>query len=249
MDHTNRFTGKSEIYAKARPQYAAGLFEYFQNTLHIPSGSTFADIGAGTGIFTRQLLNCGYRVFAVEPNRDMRSKAEETLLQNENFISVDGTASDTRLPDASVDYITAAQAFHWFDAEAFKKECRRIIKPGGKVMLIYNARKQDAAYTKALAALRQKYNTEFHGFSNGLSNEACVAFFDGKCEIYRVDNTPKYDRQGFINRALSSSYSLQETDEKYSEYLNALHAFFDSFSTDGFITVPTDTVAYIGEVL
>ncbi len=121
--------------------------------------------------------------------------------------------------------------------------------PGGKVMLIYNARKQDTAYTKALAALRRKYNTEFHGFSNGLSNEACVAFFDGKCEIYRVDNTPQYDRQGFINRALSSSYSLQETDEKYSEYLNALHAFFDLFSTDGFITVPTDTVAYIGEVL
>lgn len=87
MDYTNRFDGKGEIYAKARPKYAAELLGYLKNVWNIPEGSIFADIGAGTGIFTGQLLQCGYRVFAVEPNDDMRKKAEEKLSYNGNFIS------------------------------------------------------------------------------------------------------------------------------------------------------------------
>ncbi|MBQ9120861.1 MAG: hypothetical protein IJY12_00680 [Clostridia bacterium] len=75
MDNTTRFDGKGEIYAKARPKYAAGLLEYLKNTRSIPAGSVFADIGSGTGIFTEQLLNFGYTVYSVETNTDMRRKA------------------------------------------------------------------------------------------------------------------------------------------------------------------------------
>ena len=185
MNYTNRFDGKGEIYAKARPKYALGLFDYLKNTLNIPDRSVFADIGSGTGIFTEQLLSCGYKVFAVEPNDDMRKKAEDKLSRDENFISVNGNDADMNLPDNSVDYITAAQAFHWFDSEAFRKECRRVLKPGGKVVIVYNSRDEKAACTKALADLRHKYNSEFHGFSNGISNEKCIAFFVGKCKLFR----------------------------------------------------------------
>lgn len=75
MNHTNRFDGKGEMYAKTRPQYAAGLFDYLKSTLHIADGSVFADVGSGTGIFSEQLLNGGHKIFAVEPNHDMRIKA------------------------------------------------------------------------------------------------------------------------------------------------------------------------------
>jgi len=68
-------------------------------------------------------------------------------------------------------------------------------------------------------ALRSKYNPEFHGFSNGISEDKCIAFFDGKCEIFRADNSLTYDRNAYINRVLSSSYSLREGDEKYNSYL------------------------------
>ena len=85
MDYTNRFDGKGEIYAKARPKYAAGLLYHLKNTLNIPEGSVFADIGSGTGIFTGQLLGCGYKVFAVEPNADMRKKAEGKLGGDHDF--------------------------------------------------------------------------------------------------------------------------------------------------------------------
>ena len=248
MDYTTRFDGKGEIYAKARPKYTAALFEYFRNTLHIPAGSVFADVGSGTGIFTEQLLHCGYRVFAVEPNADMRKQAEEKLSHNENFVSVNGSDADMKLPSHSVDYIAAAQAFHWFDAEAFRKECRRVLKPGGLVILVYNSRDESAACTKALAALRQNFTPEFRGFSNGISDETCRAFFAGNCEIFRADNTQIYDRQGYLNRVQSSSYSLKESDARYAEYLKEINEIFDRFSAEGQVTVPTETVAYIGDV-
>ena len=248
MNYLNRFDGKGEIYAKARPKYASGLFDYLKSTLNIPAGSVFADIGSGTGIFTEQLLNCGYKVFAVEPNEDMRKKAEEKLMSYKNFISVNGSDADMNLADNSVDYITAAQAFHWFDFEAFKRECRRVLKPEGKVIIVYNSRDEKADCTKALAELRRKYSPEFHGFSNGMSNEKCIAFFADRCNIFRADNTQTYDRQGYINRVLSSSYSLKEEDNGYAEYLKDINKIFDMFSKNGLIAVPTETVAYIGTV-
>ena len=88
ISNTNRFDGKGEIYAKARPKYALEFFDYLKNELGFNSSSVFADIGSGTGIFTEQLLNCGYKVFAVEPNDDMRKKAEEKLSHNPCFKSV-----------------------------------------------------------------------------------------------------------------------------------------------------------------
>ena len=248
MNYLNRFDGKGEIYAKARPKYAAALLGYLKDTLKIPDGSIFADVGSGTGIFTEQLLNCGYRVFAVEPSADMRKKAEEELSLDKNFVSVDGNAGDMNLPDNSVNFVTAAQAFHWFDSEAFKKECKRVLTPGGMVMLIYNSRDEKAACTKALADLRHRYNPEFHGFSNGISHEKSIAFFSGNCDIFRADNTQTYNRQGYIDRVLSSSYSLKEGDSGYAEYLNEIGEIFDSFSADGLISVPVQTVAYIGSV-
>lgn len=248
MDNTNRFDGKGEIYSKARPKYADALFEYLKKTLNAPDGSVFADIGSGTGIFTGQLLKYGWRVFAVEPNADMRKKAEEKLSKNKNFTSVNGSDKKMNLPDKSIDFLTAAQAFHWFDASAFKKECRRVLKPEGKVILVYNSRDEKAGCTAALAELRRKFCPEFHGFSNGISDEKCVAFFDGKCDIYRVDNTQCYDRQGYIDRVLSSSYSLNKGDEMYKEYIEEINRIFDDFSENNSIRVPTNTVAYIGGI-
>lgn len=247
-DHTNRFDGKGEVYEKGRPRYAEGLFAYMRDALHITAGSVLADIGSGTGIFTQQLLDCGYKVFAVEPNRDMREKAEEKLSRNKNFISVDGSASHMGLPDHSVDLITAAQAFHWFEPEAFRRECHRVLKPGGKVMIVYNSRHESAACAKALADLQHGYDSGFRGFSNGMNDETCRVFFAEPCQIYRTDNTQHYDRQGYIDRVLSSSHSPKEGDAGYKEYLRKVCEIFDIFSEEGRIVVPADTVAYIGTV-
>lgn len=248
MNNTAKFDGKGDIYAKARPKYAVEVFDYIKNTLQIPERSVFADIGSGTGIFSEQLLDNGYRVFAVEPNTDMRKKAEEKLSLYQDFVSLNGTDSNTAIPNQSVDCITTAQAFHWFDAEAFKKECRRILKPYGKVIIIYNTRDRSAECNVALSDLHRKYCPDFRGFSKGMNGEKCRAFFDNKCDVFRADNSQTYDRQGYIDRILSSSYSLCESDDRFAEYIAEANRLFDAFSNNGALTVPMHTVAYIGTI-
>ncbi|MBQ9120860.1 MAG: methyltransferase domain-containing protein [Clostridia bacterium] len=159
---------------------------------------------------------------------------------------MNGTADHTSLPSGRVDYVTAAQAFHWFDAAAFQKECQRILKPGGKVLIIYNTRDEEAECTKALADLRREYNPEFHGFSNGIRDGACRAFFNRQCDVLKWDNRLIYDRDGYINRLLSSSYSLKEGDPRFGEYMEAINRLFDRFAVDGRVAVPMNTVVYIG---
>ncbi len=248
MNNTTRFDGKGDIYAKVRPGYAAELFEYIRHTLSLKPGSAFADVGSGTGIFSASLLACGYRVYAVEPNADMRRKAEEKLSACESFFSVDGTDANTTLPSQSVDCVTAAQAFHWFDAQAFKKECRRLLKPNGKVIIVYNTRDEQSGCSQALADIHRRYCPAFQGFSKGINDEQCRAFFEGRCDVFRVDNSQSYDREGYVGRALSSSYSLREGDEGYAPYLEALYRLFEMFSERGRLVVPMQTVAYIGSL-
>lgn len=246
MDNTNRFDKKAEIYAKSRPKYALELLDYLKSSLDISSSSVIADIGSGTGIFTEQLLSLGCKVFGVEPNDDMRKKAEEKLITNKNFISFNGNAESTGLEDNSIDLISASQAFHWFNENEFKSECKRILKPDGKVAIIYNSRDENAPCTKALYNLRAKYNPEFHGFSNGINSQKCIDFFDGNCDIFSVDNTQIYNRQNYINRVLSSSYSLKIGDKNYEKYLAEINEIFDTYSSNGFISIPTKTIAYTG---
>ncbi len=248
MNNTKRFDGKGELYAKSRPSYAAALFAHMKDVLRIPAGSAFADIGSGTGIFSKQLLESDYRVYGVEPNADMRKKAEEKLAGYAGFTSVEGVAADTRLPDGSVDHVTAAQAYHWFDPLAFREECRRILKPGGMVFIVYNFRDESAQYHKDLAELRRRYSPNFRGFYEGMNNEKCRAFFDGECGVFRADNSVTYDHQSYIARLLSSSYSLSESDIRYAAYLEDAERLFERYSNDGTLVVPTATVAYYGTV-
>ncbi len=156
----------------------------------------------------------------------MRIKAEEKLKDNKNFTSVVGCEKDVNLPSSSVEYITVAQAFHWFNSAAFKKECKRVLKPNGKVIIVYNFRINDAPCTKVLSTLRHKYNPDFHGFSNGVTDKTFIDFFDGKCNIFRSDNSLSYDRKAYVNRVLSSSYSLKEDDPRYKKYLAEINDIF-----------------------
>ena len=138
--NTSKFDNKGAVYAKARPGYPAALFSYLQENGILRKDAVVADVGSGTGIFTTQISAFAKTVFAVEPNEDMRRQAELQYAKLPGVVSVDGTAERTSLPDASADLITVAQAFHWFDREAFQTECRRLLKPHGKVLLVWNDR-------------------------------------------------------------------------------------------------------------
>src|SRR5688572_11749971 len=113
-DPTGRFTHRADAYVKSRPSYPAGLFDVLRDECGLGPSSVVADLGSGTGIFTRLLLERGATVHAVEPNDDMRGEAERTLASEPRFHSVKGTAEATTLAAGSIHLVTAAQAFHWF---------------------------------------------------------------------------------------------------------------------------------------
>ena len=116
-----KFDGKGENYSKYRPTYPKEFIDYINSIDGLNDDSIIADIGSGTGILSKQLLDIGKYVIAVEPNADMRVFAEHILGDYKNFTSVNATAENTTLNNHSVDLITVAQAFHWFDRDKFNE--------------------------------------------------------------------------------------------------------------------------------
>ena len=128
-------------YVKYRPGYPKAFIDYLYSDVNFSRDSIIADIGSGTGILTTFLLDRGSRVVGVEPNKEMRRTAEILLEEYQKFVSICGTAENTSLTKNSVDFVICAQAFHWFDKSACKKEFQRILKPNGKAVLLWNKRK------------------------------------------------------------------------------------------------------------
>lgn len=245
------FTGVGEIYAKYRPTYPDTLIQYLSIDVGLRN-STVADIGSGTGILTNLLLNICAKVYAVEPNTDMRQIAEIHNQRATNFISINSNAENTTLAEQSIDYITAAQSFHWFNQQYFKKECQRILKSNGKVILIWNCRDETTELVQAIDSISRKYCPYFSGSSCGMRGaktaDAYKEFFTGKYEEKIFSNNILFDKERFLGLHQSASYRLNEKDENYYNYIHALSDFFDSHCTNNELILPNNTCCYIGSV-
>lgn len=250
LTNKHKFDQKGAVYSEGRPSYPEELFSHLINKNIINCSSVCADVGAGTGIFTSQLSPHVKSVYAVEPNENMRFVAERQYGSLRNVISVNATAESTTLSDASLDVITVAQAFHWFDKEKFKAECRRILREDGYVVLIWNDRDANSAIIKDNFAVNKEFCPNFKGSSNGINFEKVhfADFFCGNFEIIEFENNYSYDPDMFIKRNLSSSYSPKATDDNYNEYVNALKAVFNKHCVNGVVNYPYITRCYIGKV-
>ena len=249
MDNTNLFTTRGESYESARPGYPEELIDYLYDNLKFSEAGSIADIGSGTGKFSQLLLERGSRVYCVEPNEEMRRIAEQKLRDYPGFISVNGTASCSGIEE-KVDVITAAQAFHWFDRGEFLDECRRILRPGGIVCLIWNLRVPDAEITKACREVFRRYCPRFVDFNIGMKADApeIYEFFGGKCEKAAFDYPIRYDEEQFVTRYLSSSYSLREGEDGYEDSIRSVRDIFHRFSKDGQVILPNMAYCYSGRV-
>jgi len=248
----DRFDNMGEIYAQFRPSYPAAFMRYLAADVGMSADGVVADIGAGTGILTRLLLEAGHRVYAVEPNDDMRRVAERDLSPFEGFVPVCGEAEATGLADGSVDLVTVAQAYHWFDRAAFRAECRRILKAGGKVALVWNCGAEDSAIVQENAAVNKQYCPNFKGFSGGMmalkERDDFSDFFADSYEHRVFANGVTFDEDGFVGRSLSSSYAPKEDDASYAAYVAALRALFARHSQNGAIVFPYEAHSYTGRV-
>ncbi len=150
MDGREKFTGKAAEYRKYRPDYPQAFIDYLRREIGMGRDSIVADIGAGTGILTRQLGEHVKQILAVEPNPEMRMACETYCRDLAGFTAVDGSAEDSGLPEGAVDLITVAQAFHWFDQDRAKREFQRILKPAGRAVLVWNRREPESELIQAV---------------------------------------------------------------------------------------------------
>lgn len=257
MDNTRKFDGRAADYLVGRPSYADELTDSILESCELIASSAVADVGSGTGKFSECLLRRGATLFGkactvcgVEPNEAMRLAAERELVGYTSFRSVAGSAESTTLADRSVDCVTAAQAFHWFDAEVFGRECRRILKDNGRVCLVWNVRDAESTVMRELARVYSELCPEFRGFSCGfVRDDARISkFFGGRYGYISFDNPQHLDEKKFIVRSLSSSYSLREGDARFEEYVSCLKEVFDSCAENGVLTLPCRSEAYFGRL-
>ncbi len=250
-DPTQRFTGRVENYARYRPSYPRAVLDLLETRCGLTSASVVADVGSGTGILSELLLENGTRVFGVEPNDEMREAGERRLERYPRFTGVAGTAEATTLDDAGVDFVTAGQAFHWFDVERSRAEFGRILKPGGWVIVIWNARRRDTApFLAAYERLLREHGTDYEQVEHGRSAAGMVDEFfgSGGYETATFDNAQTLDLDGLNGRLLSSSYVPGPGEPGSEAMLRDVEELFRQHQTDGRVTIEYDTKVYYGRL-
>lgn len=238
-----RFSNRVENYIKYRPNYPKEILEVFRAEMNLTEDSAVADIGSGTGISARLFLENGNEVFGVEPNAAMREAAEEFLKDFPRFQSVDGTAENTNLSDNSVDFVIAAQAFHWFDKDKTPLEFRRILRENGFVVLIWNERQLDSnAFLRDYEELLKKYGTDYEKVRHdNLDKEIFEKSFQADFSVKTFLNVQTLDFEGLKGRVLSSSYMPSENDSRFEPMIIELQRLFEKYAESGKIQILYNT--------
>lgn len=249
---TKRFTERASNYAAYRPKYPAAAVEFMRAELGLNASSVVADIGAGTGIWTQMLLGVGCGVvFAVEPNDAMRAEAEKSLGRFPNFKSVTGTAEATTLAAASVDFVTAAQAFHWFDAARAREEFARILKPDGWVVLLWNMRRIDTTpFLRELERILRAYGTDYERVAaDNPGAELMEQFFPRGYGTRGFAHEQILDYEALRGRWLSASYVPLAGHPNHEPMFDALGRAFDAHQRGGVVSIEYEATVYYGRLL
>jgi len=244
MQSTERFTGKAAAYDNSRPDYPGEALDCIAEQCALAPGSVVADIGAGTGKLTRMLLARGWDVAAVEPNEAMRETLRAQLGENPALRIAAAPAEATGLPDQSVDAVTVAQAFHWFDRAACKAEFARILRPGGKVALLWNNRDKNLPLTRRhgelMKALRVREDVSL------ADPHAVYAAFFSQYEIFRFRHTQVLDEAALLALTFSRSYCPAPGEPGHDELERAVKALFAEHQQNGVVEYCYRTAVVIG---
>jgi len=248
---TSRFSDRVENYIRYRPGYPPGVLQALKAECGLTPGHVLADIASGTGIWTRTLLENGNPVFGVEPNAEMREASERLLAEFPKFTSVAGAAEATTLADHSVDFVSAAQAAHWFDRGRARHEFVRILKPGGWLVLLWNERLTDATpFLRDYEQLLLKYGTDYQDVRHERATSEVNEFFDPAPFQERVfPMRQEFDYAGLEGRLLSSSYAPGPDRPQHTPMLRDLRLIFNASSVGGRVAFDYKTRLYFGQLL
>jgi ubiquinone/menaquinone biosynthesis C-methylase UbiE len=245
LDPTQRFSSRVEAYARYRPSYPRETLNLLERECGLTPGSKLADIGSGTGLLARLFLDFGCDVTGVEPNPEMRTTGERMLLGQPRFHTVNGRAEATTLPDSSVDFVTAGQAFHWFEPTAARTEFHRILRPAGWVILIWNERSITPGFMTEHEELQNRFAREK---SHPTGAELTAFYGHANWRLARIPNRQQLDEEGLRGRIESSSWSPLPGAENYEPMMQEIARLFRKYQEGGQVTIEYETEIYYGRL-
>lgn len=251
LDSKERFSNRVADYLRYRPGYPSAVRDILRAECLLKSGHWIADVGSGTGFLSEIFLKNGNRVFGIEPNEAMRQAGEEYLAEYDNFVSVNGSAEATTLEDSSVQFVACGQAFHWFDQSAARAEFRRILKPGGWVVVIWNERLSDTTpFLREYETLIRTFNTDYSKVNESYPREEQMRAFFGANEFHahEVPNFQEFDFQGIAGRLRSSSYMPDSDHANFPPMMDELRRIFDAHNAAGRVRLEYTTRIYLGQL-
>ena len=247
---TTRFSDRVADYVRYRPGYPPQVLELLRSECGLRPGHVVADIASGTGAFSRLLLENGNHVFAVEPNREMREAGARLMASYSGLESIDGSAEATSLPGSSVDFVTAAQAAHWFDRDRARAEFVRILKPGGWCVLIWNERRTATTpFLREYEELLLAYGTDYKEVRHERTTAVIHEFFAPSA--YReqaFDLRQQFDYEGTAGRLLSSSYAPLADHPNHMPMMRELRRIFEAHALQGSVEFEYNTRVYYGKL-
>jgi SAM-dependent methyltransferase len=211
------FGAAADLYDSARPSYPPDAARWMLGE----APCRVADIGAGTGIFTRVLAELGHDVLAVEPDERMRRRLLE---RNPGIVAVAGSAESLPLPDASLDAVTAAQAHHWFANDGAHEEIARVLRPGGVFARIGNRRDESVDWVAELG--RRAHLADGTRSGSTVTTTGLGPRF-GPPEQAEFRHSTMLDRHGLIALVRSRSEYLVASEEKQRWIVEAIHDLVD----------------------
>jgi SAM-dependent methyltransferase len=250
-DSTERFGTRAAAYARARPGYPDFAVAALARALGLAAGATVVDLGCGTGLSCEPFLRAGFAVIGVEPNAAMRAHAVERLGGQRGFTAVDGRAESTGLAPASADLLIAAQAFHWFDVPAARREALRILRAPARAALIWNDRRSEGSiFAAGYEALLLRHSRDYLELRHRHERRDRIDdFFGGaRWRTITVTHSDELDYARLADRLNSASYVPPPGDERHAAMMDELQQLFSETAQHGVVTMEFETRVLCGEM-
>jgi len=249
-DSSQRFSSRVDAYLRFRPRYPSSLLSILREETGLEPQWTIADVGSGTGFSSEPFLNHGNKVFAIEPNAEMRSAAELRFRDRSGFVSIAGSAEATGLPDDAVELVMAGQAFHWFDRAAARAEFSRVLRLPRWVALFWNSRLlSESGFAVGYESLLREFGTDYAAVRHDRVTEGALETFFGGRFARRTDRHEQhFDLSGLTGRLLSSSYTPETGHPRHAGMLAALRSLFDEHEKGGQVTMSYELEIYVGRL-
>ena len=248
-DAKQRFSDRVADYVRYRPSYPSALLGLLRSECALRPGHVIADIGSGTGFLSELFLKNGNRVYGVEPNEAMRRAGEEYLASDDGFSSIEGSAEATTLDDASVDFVTAGQSFHWFEHDNARREFARILKSGGWMVIAWNDRRMnEAPFTRAYENILERFGIEYKKVKDSYPEADRIRGFFSTFSQRDLPNYQILDWDSLCGRLRSSSFTPTEGHPNFAPMMEELRKLFGACEQDGQVRMEYFTRIYFGQI-